>query len=126
MTSPIAKTLDELVARRKELIEKMEQVLRNKGRGLANGEFISPDEVCGEFLRWNVSAIREAIEDSMRYRRYQRIVYEDQDASFDAYDPEGMDAELTRRLQGGKEGDCCANEKRNVDGGCDNCGDPCL
>lgn len=24
------------------------------------------------------------------------------------------------------EGDCCANEKRNWDGGCDNCGDPCL
>lgn len=21
---------------------------------------------------------------------------------------------------------CCANEKRNMNGGCDNCGDPCL
>jgi len=21
---------------------------------------------------------------------------------------------------------CCAKEKRNMDGGCDNCGDPCL
>lgn len=24
------------------------------------------------------------------------------------------------------EGACCAAEKRNINGGCDNCGDPCL
>lgn len=24
------------------------------------------------------------------------------------------------------EGACCANEQRNMNGGCDNCGDPCL
>ena len=24
------------------------------------------------------------------------------------------------------EGACCANESRNINGGCDNCGDPCI
>ena len=24
------------------------------------------------------------------------------------------------------EGQCCLNEQRNMNGGCDNCGDPCL
>jgi len=46
-----------------------------------------------------------------------------------AVDPHGVEVE---EVHGGPIMDvhglvhCCLNEKRNMDGGCDNCHDPCL
>lgn len=33
---------------------------------------------------------------------------------------------LKNREEVSKPTPCCSNEKRNINGGCDNCGDPCL
>lgn len=53
---------------------------------------------CGALMSSERELVKEALEDAMRYRLFQKIVYVDRDDSFDAYDDEGMDDELTDRL----------------------------
>jgi hypothetical protein len=43
-------------------------------------------------------AVAAVTRDAARYRAFKVLVYDRKDASLDAYDPEGLDAELDRRI----------------------------